>query len=236
MGDPKVAVAYLRVSSDEQQVQQQQDQIERWAQAHGVRVESWHADKDVSGASPVDKRPALHAALAAARTCKAGLLVAWKRDRLARDTGTAVAIERIAEEVGVKVVTADGLDVADSPEGQLVRGMIDLIAQYERALIRVRTRVALQAKKRRGECVGTAPYGYEAVGGKLVPLATEQATLGRMRELKAAGLSNRAIAMVLEREGHRPRGKRSGNAPRPAGERWHVTTVQRALAAVAAVS
>src|SRR5262249_29181206 len=56
-----------------------------------------------------------------------------------------------ALEAGAKVITADGVAVEDTPEGQLLRGMLDLFAQYERALIRARTRAALAVKRSKGE-------------------------------------------------------------------------------------
>jgi DNA invertase Pin-like site-specific DNA recombinase len=36
----------------------------------------------------------------------------------------------------------------------------EVVVEYERALIRARTRAALQAKRARGERVGAVPYGY----------------------------------------------------------------------------
>jgi DNA invertase Pin-like site-specific DNA recombinase len=215
-----IAIAYLRVSTEDQTVDQQRDLIERWAKANGVRVAEWLADEGVSGAAPLDERPAFLAALAALRTHGAGLLVAAKRDRFARDIGTAAAIERLVSEAGAKVVTADGVDSSDTPEGQLMRAIIDAMAQYERALIRARTKGALAAKKKRGEVVGQVPFGWRASEGRLERVPSEQRAIDRARRLRSQGRSYRVIAEVLESEGHRPR-----------GERWHVTTVQRLLRA-----
>jgi DNA invertase Pin-like site-specific DNA recombinase len=219
-GDPRIAIAYLRVSRPDQKVMQQRDAIERWAASAGVRILQWCADEGVSGATPLDLRPALLEALSAVRTHGAGLLVGAKRDRLARDVSNCAAIERLTAEAGARVVTADGLDASDTPEGQLVRCIIDAMGQYERALIRARTKAALTAKAKRGEVIGSTPFGSRALAGKLVPDAQEQGALARMRELKAAGASNGAIADKLTAEGHKPR-----------GQRWHTTTVQRALVA-----
>jgi site-specific DNA recombinase len=217
-GSTRLAIAYLRVSTDEQRLDQQRDAIERWAASAGVRIAAWCQDVGVSGASPLDERPALLEALRALREHGAGALVTAKRDRLARDVSTAAAIERLADEAGARVVTADGLDSSASPEGQLVRTLMDAMAQYERALIRARTKAALQAKKRRGERVGSVPYGWSSDGGHLVPEPAEQAALTRMRDLASAGLIQREIADALMTEGFKPR-----------GSRWHVTTVARAL-------
>lgn len=194
------------------------DAIERWAASTGTTIAQWCSDEGLSGATAIDQRPALLEALAALRTHGAGVLVAAKRDRLARDVSNCAAIERLTQEAGARVVTADGLDSSDSPEGQLVRCIIDAMGQYERALIRARTKAALSAKAKRGEVIGSVPFGSRAMAGKLVADKQEQRALVRMRELKAAGASHSAIADKLAAEGHKPR-----------GNRWHVTTIQRAL-------
>lgn len=230
------AVAYLRVSTEEQTIQQQRDEIEVWSQRSGIRVLDWFVDEGISGAAPLTERPALMDALVALKVESAGYLVAWKRDRLARDVGSACAIERLSREAGAQVITADGVDASDTPEGQLMRTIFDALAQYELAMIRARTKVAMRSKKKRGEVVGSIPYGYAAsspkrdrgVDGKrrpiaggqrlLVPLAHEQRGLERMRALRATGASCRAIADALTTEGYKPRGKR-----------WHVKSVQRSL-------
>lgn len=46
-----------------------------------------------------------------------------------------------------------------------------------------------------------APYGYALVEGQLVEVEQEQAVIRAAREAKAAGLSLRAIARVLQEEG-----------------------------------
>jgi DNA invertase Pin-like site-specific DNA recombinase len=218
-GNPTIAIAYLRVSTTDQRVDQQRDAIERWAKHAGITIAAWLADEGISGAAPLDQRPALLEALACLRANRAGLLVAAKRDRLARDVSTAAAIERLTREAGATVVTADGIDSSDTAEGALMRTLIDAIAQYERALIRARTKAALLAKSKRGEVVGGIPFGKRGVGGMLVDHDGEQAALARMRSLKALGATQSEIVNVLTKEGHRARGRR-----------WHVTTIQRALA------
>ena len=47
LADPALAVAYLRVSTDDQKLgpEIQRDQIGRWAAANGVAVLSWHFDE-----------------------------------------------------------------------------------------------------------------------------------------------------------------------------------------------
>ena len=203
-GNAAVAVAYLRASTLEQSLspEAQRSQIEAWARTSGVTVGAWHVDAGVSGGSDLADRPALVAALGELRALRAGILVVARRDRLARDVAVAATIERAAGAAGAKVLSADGTANGDTPADAFMRAMLDAAAAYERGLIRARTKAALQAKRARGERAGTVPYGFTAdAAGKLVPNAAEQGVIAAVRELRAAGLSLRAIVAELARRG-----------------------------------
>lgn len=202
--DPRTAVAYVRASTDDQRLSPtaQRDQIEAWAAREGITVLAWHVDAGVSGGSEIADRPALVAALGELRSCRAGILVVARRDRLARDVWIAATIERAASAAGARVVAADGTANGSTPADQFMRTVIDAASQYERGLIRARTRAALAAKKARGERVGQIPYGYSATSdGKLETNAAERAVIEIVRELHDAGLSHRSIVRELEARG-----------------------------------
>jgi DNA invertase Pin-like site-specific DNA recombinase len=142
----------------------------------------------------------------------AGLLVVSKRDRLARDVVLAAAIEQLVRGRGARVVSAagEGSDDADDPSALLMRRLVDAFAEYERALIRARTRAALAVKKKRNERAGELPFGYRlgADGRTLEPHPVEQAIVARVGELRAAGESIRGIVATLAREGMQGRAGR----------------------------
>ena len=204
-GDSKVAVGYVRVSTDEQSLgpDAQRAAIEKWAQSRGVRVAAMFEDHGISGGAPAEKRPGLLAALAALRENGAGLLVAAKRDRIARDTVIAAMVEQAAGRAGAVLTTADGSSDGAGPEGQLMRGIVDVFAAYERGVIKSRTRAALAVKRSRGERTGQVPYGcaLAADGVHLEENAAEQAIIGEIRTMRAAGLSLRALTTECERRG-----------------------------------
>jgi DNA invertase Pin-like site-specific DNA recombinase len=222
-GNPRTAVAYIRVSTDEQQLGQdaQRAALERWCAGNGVTLAAVHVDQGVSGAAALDDRPGLIDALAAVATHQAGVLLVTRRDRLARDVVLAATVERLAERSGARVVSADGAGNGDTPEAQLMRTVLDAVAQYERALIRARTRAALAVKKKRGERTGQVPLGHTlaADGTHLAAHPDEARAVARVHELRAAGASIRGIAKQLATEGITPR-----------GATWHPTTVARVLA------
>ena len=203
-GNPRLAVAYVRASRDEQKLSPdaQRSAIEAWATREGVQVVAWHVDQGVCSVTPIDARPALCGALAALREHGAGVLVVAKRDRIARDVVLTAGVERSAAQSGAAVVSAAGEGNGDSPADGFMRTVIDGAAAYERALIRSRTRAALAAKRARGERAGTVPFGYTAdEAGRLLPHAPEQTTIALVRSLRDAGLSMGAIVVECARSG-----------------------------------
>ena len=203
-GDSKTAVAYIRHSTEDQRLSEgaQRAAVVAWAAREGVAIAAWHLDAGVSGGADLADRPALVAALAALRIHGAGVLAVAKRDRLARDTMIAGMIDRAVEQCGARVVAADGAGNGDAPSDLFMRQILDAAAQYERNMIKARTRAALAAKRAAGYRAGTVPYGFTADSkGRLAPHAGEQAVIGEVRRLRAAGLSQRAIVAELARAG-----------------------------------
>ena len=213
-------MAYLRVSTEDQALgpEAQRAAIESWAARQRVQVLSFHLDQGVSGATPIEDRPGLLAALRDLEDMGAGQLVVAKWDRLARDVMVAAMVERMVERVGARIVSADGVGVGDGPEAALMRAMVQAFAAYERALIRARTSAALRALRARGQRAGEVPMGYHLGADKkaLLSDAGEVEAIGQARQLRAEGWSYRRIATEMDRRGLRPR-----------GTRWHAMTVMR---------
>lgn len=201
--DSGLAVAYLRVSTDDQSlgIEAQRDSIEKWAAAQGVVIVGTFIDQGVSGGAEIEARDGLIAALAELKASKAGTLVIAKRDRLARDTFIAMSIERAVEANGARVVSSDGIANGDGPADELLRTILNAVAQYERSLIRGRTRVALATKRAKGECAGTLHFGTRlaADGLHVEEHPAEQEVIARVLRLRDAGMSHRAIAAECAR-------------------------------------
>ena len=144
------ALGYIRVSTDDQtlSVEAQRARLDGLVHRARLTLVAVYEDIGVSGGADLDKRPGLMAALDALTAWPA--LVAVKRDRLARDTMNAAMIERLALRAGAKVLTCDGAGEGDSPEAMLMRTMIDAFAQYERQIIKARTKAALAVKRDEG--------------------------------------------------------------------------------------
>lgn len=87
-------------------------------------------------------------------------------------------------------------------------------------MIALRLRSGRRAKAARGGfAYGSSAFGFQAEGGELVPVADEQRTAERVRELRGEGAGLRTIAETLDAEGHRTK----------RGVRWHPQTVARVV-------
>lgn len=223
-GDPALVVGYVRVSTDEQQLSTdaQRDALNAWCDENERALVHVCEDRGVSGAAEIDKRTGLMEAIAALREYRAGVVLVVRVDRLARDVGKAAIIEEMIAREGARVLSCDGVGNETGPEANLLKNLIRSISQYERQIIALRTKVALQAKKTRGlryNC--RAPYGYTwTADGKLADHPREQRAVATICSLRDDG---RTIQEISEHLDESPR-----KYP-PRGACWHPTTVYRIL-------
>jgi DNA invertase Pin-like site-specific DNA recombinase len=204
---PVRAVAYCRCSTEEQAqsglgIEAQLEAMHRWAGHNGAVIAAAKIDDGVSSVAPLDERPALVEALAELRA--GDVLIVAKRDRLGRDPIVNALLEGEVRRRGARVVSAAGEGTAsDDPTDVLMRRVVDAFAEYERLLIKARTRAALAALRRRGSRYGAVPWGDDLGpdGKTLVPNEAERALVETMREWRALGWSLRRVARELERTG-----------------------------------
>lgn len=198
-------VGYVRVSTQEQaqegvSLDAQEAAIRSWSEANGASETVIYRDEGLSGSRP--DRPGLMAAMDSLR--KGDVLVVAKLDRLARETFLALWIEKEVKKAKAQIVSlaGEGADGDDDPMKTLMRQISMAFAEYELAMIRLRTLKALAHKKARHEKTGgDVPYGFTNEAGKLHPHAEEQAGISLIHELRNEGHSLRGICRKLKDAG-----------------------------------
>jgi DNA invertase Pin-like site-specific DNA recombinase len=204
------AVPYLRVSDDKQAesglgLAAQESACRACAKRLGLAVGNVHVtpDEGVSSVDPLDKRPELLEAID--ELDRGDVLVVAKRDRLGRDPIIVAMIEAAVARRGARVVSASGEGTeTDGPTDILMRRIVDAFAEYERLVIRARTKAALAVKRSRNERLGgRLPYGSMLApdGVHLVDNPSEQEVLAFIREMRADGMTLQAIASELNNRG-----------------------------------
>jgi DNA invertase Pin-like site-specific DNA recombinase len=100
-------------------------------------------------------RPELHKALEQLR--EGDVLVVWKLDRLSRSLKDMLLIlEKITEAgAGFRSLT-EHIDTT-TPAGRMLLQMLGAFAEFERSMVRERTRLGLQAARERGRIGGRSP-------------------------------------------------------------------------------
>lgn len=177
----KTAV-YARVSTGGQTVNAQLDALRSYAEARGLEKVEEFVDHGVSGARA--RRPALDAMMAAARKRKIDVVVVVKLDRLARSVRHLTELAAEFEALGVDLVVLDqGIDTT-TPAGRLLFHTIAAISEFERDLIRERTRSGLAAARKRGARLGR-------------PRALDERGVKRARRLVKSGEPARVVAEQL---------------------------------------
>lgn len=200
---PAAAIAYIRSSAADRKPEAQRDAIEKWAKTHRIQISQWHSDDGPSETISVDERKGLMAALLALRTKTASTLVVTSRDRLAKDSVALALVERLATREEAKIVYVKDKDVESEADVKLKKRLMSAFAEYERALMRVRTRAAVAIKRQRGEMTGRCPWGYHlaADGKSLEPDPHEQNILAVVRHMRASGRKIREIVDALKEMG-----------------------------------
>src|SRR5919201_1761099 len=100
-------------------------------------------------------RPELHRLLDQLR--KGDVLVVWKLDRLSRSLRDVLTImERLAEDkAGFRSLT-EAIDTT-TPAGRMMIQMVGAFAEFERAMLRERTKAGLDSARREGRIGGRRP-------------------------------------------------------------------------------
>ena len=144
------AAIYTRVSTEEQAenkngLEAQEHACVAYAKRMGWEVSGVFTDAAVSGSLGLEKRPAMLEAISTLR--KGDVLLAAKRDRIGRLDPLAMAmIEASVGRRGARIVSAAGEGTADDdPSSILMRRMVDAFAEYEKLIIRARTKAGLAA-------------------------------------------------------------------------------------------
>jgi len=145
-------IAYTRVSTKEQTVENQRREIE----AAGYKVDFWFEDEGVSGKMSAMQRPQFAKMLERIRDGET--LVVTKLDRLGRDAQDVGATIKMLTERSIEVVVLQlgKLDLT-SAAGKMMLTMLAAVAEMERDLLVERTQSGLARARAQGKVLGRRP-------------------------------------------------------------------------------
>ncbi|MFZ0256236.1 MAG: recombinase family protein [Gammaproteobacteria bacterium] len=185
-------VAYLRASTDKQDLSHQKLEILEFARRQGLRVDEY-VELTISSRKTRKQRRIDELAQMLDET---DTLIVTELSRLGRSTAEVIALVNALVERNIRVITIkQNLDISGQDmNSKIIITLFSLFAELERDLISLRTREALAAKKAQGRPLGKPK-------GTLQKSKFDQ-DVARIKELLGYGLSVRKIAKVLGYSSH----------------------------------
>lgn len=181
---------YLRVSSDEQDVNSQRQGVDGFATKREWKIDKYITDEGVSGAKDPSKRN-LGTLL---KDVKEGdTIIVSEISRLGRDLFMVMEILHICMQRNVKVFSVkDGYELGDNIQSKVLAFAFGLAAEIERQMIRQRTKEGLRLRMKMGVLCGR-PVGRKTADDDL-KYADWREKITQMYEWQ---MSSRQIAHVV---------------------------------------
>lgn len=211
-------ISYLRVSSkgqvDAYGPDVQRRAIAGWVKRNGHRLVREAPLDVITGKADSPDRPGLLEAIRAVKSGEADGIIAFDFKRIARQLTVQEAILALIWREGGRVFTAEDGEILSESSGDpmrdLIRQIMGAIAEFDRKTTVNRLRAGREAKAAEGKhSEGDYRYGTRGVGEGRArdagPNADELRVIDRIKALRAANLSLRAIAASLDHDGIKPR-------------------------------
>jgi DNA invertase Pin-like site-specific DNA recombinase len=148
------AALYLRVSTLDQNTDNQEIQLREAAGRAGYEITKVYRDHGISGAKGRDQRPQFDALCKDAARRKFDLIMSWSVDRLGRSLTDLLEFLKEIHALRIDLyLHQQGLDTT-TPSGKAMFQMMGVFAELERSLIRERVRAGLARAKASGVRLG----------------------------------------------------------------------------------
>lgn len=156
----KYAFAYLRVSTEEQTVQNQKMALEKWAQDSGYHILDFFEDSAVSGRVPATQRRGFCELMEMVKTAQVDAVLVYELSRVGRtfwDTLDAIkAIERHAPLLSCSP-RESFLQTTEPSVRKLMLGILTWVAEREREMLVQRTKDGMERARAAGRGIGRPP-------------------------------------------------------------------------------
>lgn len=189
----KRVALYLRVSTAEQTVENQQHELEAVAARHGWNVAAVIIDAGISGTKGRDKRPGYDQLYRGIARREFDQVAAWSVDRLGRSLQELVAFLGELHAKGVDLyLHQQGIDTS-TPAGKAMFQMMGVFAEFERAMIVERVKAGLSRARSQGKRLGrpTLSADKEATVRRLLADGT-----GIVKTARIAGVGVSAVQRI----------------------------------------
>ena len=175
---------YLRVSTTNQNADNQLHELERVAAVRGWNIVATFRDDGISGSKGRDGRPALDQMLKAAAKREFDLIAVWSIDRLGRSLQHLVTTVNDLHAQGVQLYFHQQAIDTTTPSGKLMFGVFASFAEFEKSIISERILIGIQRARKEGKKLGR-------------PSSVTDSTRAAIVELYKKGMSPKKISQTL---------------------------------------
>ena len=189
----KRAAIYVRVSTDQQSVENQLRELRQIAERRGWEVVKEYQDAGISGAKGRNGRPGLDEMLKDAQRRRFDVVMAWAIDRLGRSLIDLLGTIQTLEACGVDLYLDQQAIDTTTPAGRLMFQITGAFAEFERSMIRQRVNAGLKRAVERGATLGRPKVGPEVEARIRSQLRAGKGILKVAREL---GLGTSTVQRV----------------------------------------
>jgi len=182
------AVAYIRVSTKEQDENVQRKAIKEFSKTRNIEIFEWYVDKGESGSKPFRERPEALRLLNELELLKPEAIIVYAIDRVGRSMLDTVQtlLELESKNIAVISVKEEWLQSLDSNIRKLILSILSWVAEFERKRIRERQLSAWEAGKQKGR-----------------PRKVKDSTIEHyLKRYGKAGLSLHAIWKIMKSSGY----------------------------------
>ena len=150
----KRAVLYLRVSKQDQNIENQRAELERVAQLRGWRIVATFKDEGISGAFGREVRAQYDAMLKQGVQAKYDVVLAWDVSRLSRSLSDLVSTLDELQACGIDLYLHQQAVDTTTPAGKAMFQMCGVFAEFERGMLSERVRAGINRAKSEGKILG----------------------------------------------------------------------------------
>ena len=196
------AIIYARYSSHgqtEQSIEGQLRDCYAYAAREGYTVIGEYIDRALTGRN--DDRPDFLRMIQDAQKKRFAAIIVWKLDRFARNRLDSVTYKHMLKKHGVRVVSATER-ISDDPEGIMMEGMLESIAEYYSANLSKHVRRGQRESALNGTYIGgIPPFGFKVENKRLVADEEKAPIIKWAFAQYASGMPKQQIMDALNEKG-----------------------------------
>ena len=181
----KVAI-YVRVSTEQQNVETQLDFLRSLCKRHEYEIYKEYIDKGFSGSKT--SRPAFDEMLKEMRKYKFHAVLVYKLDRIGRSLPHLINLFEEFSKKGVHFISATQNINTTSPEGKMFMRMLMVLAEYERELTVDRVKAGMARAKKQGKLIGRPKTGIN--GSEVFRLRNEGKSIRKIADILKCNYGN----------------------------------------------